>query len=497
MVDVLYSLVNVNERFNRLIFDSLYIHHLDMTINSSFDHIIPIDKQISRICEKILPRIQHQIERLTVEPHSIKPILSFNYPQLYSLSLVNFPEKMFLRYFTDDLFRHDLFAKKITHLNINILNKTPKEYWAVRTYFFTSILSLCKRLINLNFCYFSDQDLTVSIYNLPPPSFKSSTLTNLKINVDIIDDCLDLLDGRLNCLSTLIIKITQISSTISNTDNITKLPKLKYFSLISYKYTSYYDDLVCPLLHRMINLEELKLYLFVRRFDSIYIDGIQLYDQILIYMPRLNKFTFSIKTFVVNKNIRINLSSNENIQYSFIGKKYGQVGSYVHTWSMETKGECHIYSIPYEFEYFHDLSISFPGGMFHKVRNLIMEDTHPFEHKLFKIISQDFHFLQYLYIYNDESEKYKEDSFPLITFPNLTLLDIQFAHINYVEQFLLKKYTHLPNLLNLYIRYESLEKITNNFINDVVHLNFDKLKDLHILELFVGSESFHKYFAFL
>ncbi|CAF3862379.1 unnamed protein product [Rotaria sp. Silwood1] len=437
MVDVLYSLVDVNERFNRLIFDFLYIHHLDMTINSSFDHIIPIDKQISRICEKILPRIQHQIERLTVEPHSIKPILSFNYRQLYSLSLVNFPEKIFLRYFT------------------------------------------------------------VSIYNLPPPSFKSSTLTNLKINVEIIDDCLDLLDGRLNCLSTLIIRITQISSTISNTDNITKLPKLKYFSLISNNYTSYYDDLVCPLLDRMINLEELKLYLFVRRFDSIYIDGIQLYDQILIYMPRLNKFTFSIKTFVVNKNIRINLSSNENIQCSFIGKKYGQVGSYVHTWSMETKGECHIYSIPYEFEYFHDLSISFPGGMFHKVRNLMMVDTYPFEHKLFKIISQDFPFLQYLCIYNDESEKYNEDSFPLITFPNLTLLHIQFAHVNYVEQFLLKKYTHLPNLLNLYIRYESLEKITNNFTNDVVHLNFDKLKDLHILELFVGSESFHKYFAFL
>ncbi|CAM4923282.1 unnamed protein product, partial [Rotaria socialis] len=238
--------------------------------------------------------------------------------------------------------------------------------------------------------------------------------------------------------------ITQISSTISNTDNITKLPKLKYFSLISYNYTSYYDDLVCPLLHRMINLEELKLYLFVRRFDSIYIDGIQLYDQILIYTPRLNKFTFSIKTRVVNKNIRINLSSNENIQRSFIGKKYGQVDSYVHTRSTDTKGECHIDSFPYEFEYFHDLNISFPGGMFRKVRNLMM-----------------------------------------------------FAHVNYVEQFLLKKYTHLPNFLNLYIRYESLAKITNNFTNDVVRLNFDKLKGLHILELFVGSQSFHKYFAFL
>ncbi|CAF4887354.1 unnamed protein product [Rotaria socialis] len=251
------------------------------------------------------------------------------------------------------------------------------------------------------------------------------------------------------CKYKTIDELTQVHwvkliGTILRTNPSTKLPKLKYFSLISYNYTSYYDDLVCPLLHRMINLEELKLYLFVRRFDSIYIDGIQLYDQILIYTPRLNKFTFSIKTRVVNKNIRINLSSNENIQRSFIGKKYGQVDSYVHTRSTETKGECHIDSFPYEFEYFHDLNISFPGGMFRKVRNLMM-----------------------------------------------------FAHVNYVEQFLLKKYTHLPNFLNLYIRYESLAKITNNFTNDVVRLNFDKLKGLHIRELFVGSQSFHKYFAFL
>ena len=46
----------------------------------------------------------------------------------------------------------------------------------------------------------------------------------------------------------------------------------------------------------MINLEELKLYLLVIRFDSTYIDGIQLYDQFLIYMTQLKKFTFNIKT---------------------------------------------------------------------------------------------------------------------------------------------------------------------------------------------------------
>jgi hypothetical protein len=72
----------------------------------------------------------------------------------------------------------------------------------------------------------------------------------------------------------------------------------------------------------MINLNELKLYLSIIRYDSTYIDGIQLHDEILINMTQLNKFTFSIKTTVFNKNIQIDLPSNEDIQYSFIRRGY-------------------------------------------------------------------------------------------------------------------------------------------------------------------------------
>jgi hypothetical protein len=54
------------------------------------------------------------------------------------------------------------------------------------------------------------------------------------------------------------------------------------------------------------------------------------------------------------------------------------------------------------------LSISttlFQGDMFHKVRHLKMSDTHPFEHKFFKLISQNFPFLEVLYICNYEPQK--------------------------------------------------------------------------------------------
>jgi hypothetical protein len=63
----------------------------------------------------------------------------------------------------------------------------------------------------------------------------------------------------------------------------------------------------------MINLEELILYLSVIRMNSTYIDGTHLHDEIFIYMPRLNKFTFNLNTVVVNKNIGITLPSNEDI----------------------------------------------------------------------------------------------------------------------------------------------------------------------------------------
>jgi hypothetical protein len=66
---------------------------------------------------------------------------------------------------------------------------------------------------------------------------------------------------------------------------------LKRFSLISCDITVEYDNRVVPLLRRMSNLERLTLYLRVRDRDT-FIDGTHLYNDILIYMPRLYSLTF-------------------------------------------------------------------------------------------------------------------------------------------------------------------------------------------------------------
>jgi hypothetical protein len=110
MIDVLHSLVDVNRRFHRLALDPLYSHDLNMTditnINSLYDQILSIDTQVlSRICQKVLPRIHHQVHKLTVEQNSMKQILlAANYPQLHSLTVINFKEEVLYRYLTGIVF---------------------------------------------------------------------------------------------------------------------------------------------------------------------------------------------------------------------------------------------------------------------------------------------------------------------------------------------------------------------------------------------------------
>jgi hypothetical protein len=104
-IDALYSLVDVNERFDRLVLNSLDIRNLNttnMVINSYYDRRFSIDNNVlSRICSKILPRIDHQLNELIVEQNSMKDILlTGNYPQLNSLSFVNFEIEILFQYLT-------------------------------------------------------------------------------------------------------------------------------------------------------------------------------------------------------------------------------------------------------------------------------------------------------------------------------------------------------------------------------------------------------------
>ncbi|CAF3297351.1 unnamed protein product [Rotaria sp. Silwood2] len=402
--DVLYSLVDINKQFDRLAFDSLYVRDLDMTdlmtINSLYDQTSSINTKIlSKIYEKILPRIHHQVHKLTIEQYSMKNILLAGiYPKLYYLSLINFEEEILYQYLTDNLILRNLLMKQITHLNIDTKKRT--EYCSVTvSKIFELILSLCKNLTSLNFCdMFPIRTNQTPIFYLSSKRHMTSSLIKLKINVACFVDCLYLLDGRLDSLTILIINVGQIFDPIIDIGSRKKIPKLKYLSFTASNFTCYYDILIVPLLCRMINLEELKLYLSLQRFNSSYIDGIQLYDQFLGYMTQLKRFIFWINTKVFNDTVNVELQSNKDIQRSFIRRGYEQVASYVHTNSTNTRGQCIIYSLPYDFEHFVHLDNSFQGGVFYKVRQLTMSDSISFEHKLFQRISEDFPSPNFVYI---------------------------------------------------------------------------------------------------
>jgi hypothetical protein len=246
----------------------------------------------------------------------------------------------------------------------------------------------------------------------------------------------------------------------------------------------------------MINLEELKLYLSVDRSYSNYIDGIQLYDQFLIYMTQLKNFTFYIKTEISFEDMKFELQSNEDIQQSFIGRGYPLVASYVNSNPFALDGACYIYSLPYDFEYFK-VDNSFQGGAFHKVRQLTMIERIPFEDRLFQLISQVFPFLEILHVCNIWPQEGNQHSLTLITFPYLKFLYLKYSHIYYVERFLLKRSISLPRLLHLSMRYQSIVFLTKNFTNDTTYFNFDNIKSLDLCQSIVRPKDFHKYFPLL
>jgi hypothetical protein len=102
-VDVFYSLVDVNQRFDRLALDSLYIRHLDFVVKPLLKHgCSSVDHQVlDKICSNILPRIHHKITKLTVEPLPMERVLgTTHYPQLHALSLVNFRAETLLQHLT-------------------------------------------------------------------------------------------------------------------------------------------------------------------------------------------------------------------------------------------------------------------------------------------------------------------------------------------------------------------------------------------------------------
>ncbi|CAF5124585.1 unnamed protein product, partial [Rotaria sp. Silwood1] len=90
-IDVLYSLIGVNRKLDRLAQDITFTQSIDLVEISSNEENNSKKKSIlDRFCIDIIPRIQHNIESLTLDPLLIDRVLYIgNYSNLHKLTLVN------------------------------------------------------------------------------------------------------------------------------------------------------------------------------------------------------------------------------------------------------------------------------------------------------------------------------------------------------------------------------------------------------------------------
>jgi hypothetical protein len=90
-IDVLHSLLGVNEKFDRLVRTGNFTRSLDFTrISSNEDDYLKIGSMLKRFCFCIIPQIEDNIQCLTLDSWSMMDILCIgNYPNLRKLILVN------------------------------------------------------------------------------------------------------------------------------------------------------------------------------------------------------------------------------------------------------------------------------------------------------------------------------------------------------------------------------------------------------------------------
>ena len=268
--------------------------------------------------------------------------------------------------------------------------------------------------------------------------------------------------------------------------------------------TNDYDELILPFIRQMSNLEELHLFLNIfRGLRSSAVDGNDLQKNLLIDLCQLKRFHFSIYTYIYQFNNEMSRLSNDDLQQNFVDNQFGQVRSYVHQNSSKYIYGCHVYSIPFQFKEFLRLGYSFPNDVFIAVRTLFIHDYISWDNHFFKRINQSFPLMETLIIANSSPQinQFQLNNYlkqlPITIFNRLSNLHLSHLHIDYIEQFLFNRYTHLPCLCQLEIDYEELNTLTNSFTNDPTQFNFSHIRRLMTNEAFARSQNFSKFFPSL
>ncbi|CAF4323633.1 unnamed protein product, partial [Rotaria sp. Silwood2] len=100
-VKVLYSLMGINKRLDKILHDSVFTTNLTLLKYLSYDSIYSLSNpMLDRYCVEILPKINNKIKWLNLESSSMKRILlSANYPNLFGLGIYNIEKETTLHLF--------------------------------------------------------------------------------------------------------------------------------------------------------------------------------------------------------------------------------------------------------------------------------------------------------------------------------------------------------------------------------------------------------------
>ncbi|CAF4614652.1 unnamed protein product, partial [Rotaria sp. Silwood2] len=315
--EVLYSLLGVNKRLNKILHESVFTNDLPLLMYTSNGLVYSLpDSILDRFFSHILPKIHQKIEWLHLESGSMERILlATNYPNLYAISLYNIQPKTAMDLLTNETSVISTLKNQLLSLTIDISTQGLQGCQSNNNaIIFNLIFAMFTNLQSLNFGRSSLYDERL-FFCMTRPTVFSTNLLELHICLETFYDCLYLLNGHFNQLRTLYVDVGVIFSSNRRVNNTKKLPTLKCFRLQCNSMTSVYDELVVPLLHRMINLEKLDLYINVGERKTFF-DGNDLKMNIIDHMSQLNKFTFNIRSLSSFYN-EINLPSNENIQKTF------------------------------------------------------------------------------------------------------------------------------------------------------------------------------------
>ncbi|CAF3758233.1 unnamed protein product [Rotaria socialis] len=250
-----------------------------------------------------------------------------------------------------------------------------------------------------------------------------------------------------------------------------------------------------------IQFEQLTMFLFCVRCYEKLIDGETLKKDIVIYMPHLYKFTFNICSIIYHRN-QTNFPLNEHIQKTFQYFPNNEIITCIDHFQEKAYSQCHIYSYPYKWEVYNNITNNFRGGLFMSVTKVLLYDEHSFEYEVFLRISKSFPFMRELTINNRKAQNKKQfiksnnddQILPIIEYPNLQRLDVSDTHDDYVELFLFDTKIFLPNDLHICTHYQSLKTVTYYFTRYTTGSNCVKLAALYVDEMDRINEHIKNYF---